>query len=74
MPTVYRMTVVRVDDNPDYDAQRARDYAERQARGGQWYQGEPYTELPTKEARALDVVLTAEEYEAVKRHLVGTWK
>lgn len=68
----YRLTVIRVDDNPRYDEKRAAEYAERQKHG--YVYGTPYTEQPSIETRALDVVLTDAEYETIRRAVVDSWR
>ena len=75
--THYRLTVVRVDDNPDFDAEKARavEERERQQRSGSMpYHGDSYTVLPTRDTRTLDVMLTDEEYQRVKQAVIEGWK
>lgn len=68
----FRMTVTKVEVNPQYDEQKAQE-ASRRACGGYNY-GTPYNEAPTIETQQLEVVLTPEEYEAVKRAVMEVWK
>jgi hypothetical protein len=72
--SVYRLAVVRVDDNPNYDVQKALEAAERQRRGYMANYEQGYNEAPTVEARTLAVELTDAEWESVKRAIVEGWK
>ena len=61
--TDYRLVVTRIDPNPAYDAEEAR-------RRGAW-PSSSYIIPPTSETQVLDVRLTAEEYQAVKRAVLA---
>ena len=61
--TDYRLVVTRIDPNPAYDAEEAR-------RRGAW-PSSSYIIPPTSETQVLDVRLTPEEYQAVKRAVLA---
>jgi len=60
----YTLTVTRTDPNPLYDQARARESAERQARG---WGGEYYSIPSTFEIQVVLVALTEEQFNAVRR-------
>ena len=68
----YVLTVTKVEDNPNYDAEKARKAQEDALRGYNY--GERYNEQPEYNSRELSVVLTDVEYEAIKREVVTVWK
>lgn len=70
----YKITVIKYDKNPDYESEMAK-YKEAQAqyRG---FRDEPMREEPstTKAERSLEVFLTEEEYNAVKKAVLTTFE
>jgi len=69
--TTYRLTVVRVEDNPDYDAEKALRSTARLLQYGPIHEPTP---APTQDTRVLEVVLTEEEYRAAKKAVLETWQ
>lgn len=71
MSIVYRLSVVRVEPNPNFDAEKER---ERRRYAPAMYGPEDAGQPQTVETRSLDVVLTEGEYEAVKHAVLEIWK
>lgn len=61
----YKLTIVKIEDNSAYDAEKAKEAAEWSRR---------YTELPQHETRQLEIVLSEAEFEAIKHSVWETWK
>ena len=58
----YRLTVVMIEANPEFDAEKARTSYNY------------YSVSSTIEVRRLEVVLTEAQWEAVKQAVLGLWK
>lgn len=66
----YKLTVIKYDKNPNYEAQMAK-WKESQERN-YGYRNEPIREEPSLETaeRSLEVFLTEEEYNKVKEGVI----
>lgn len=66
----YKLTIIKYDKNPDYEAEMAK-WKESQERN--WgYRNEPMRDEPSiqKAERSLEVFLTEEEYAKVKGEVI----
>ena len=73
---MFRMTIVRLDDNPEF-AEKMRLYNEQQRNVsmGRWAGSDQqaFAPAPFLESRALETTLKDDEFEIVKRALIEHW-
>lgn len=67
--TDYRLVVTRTDPNPEWDEAKAKEAADQRARG---YIHTPFYSVPAiLEIKVLEVILTPDEYQHMKRAIIG---
>ena len=69
----YRLSVVKVEDNPAFDPVAVAEFEKRRMDGYGYRENVP-DQRPTIETRQLDVVLNDDEYEKVKQGVIALWR
>lgn len=70
----YKITVIKYDKNPDYEAEMAKWKESHEKSWG--YRNEPVRDEPSlqRAERSLEVYLTEEEYNEVKKAVLATFE